>query len=131
MRYKNNPANIRYNALNRWKGLIGNNNGFCEFSDITFGLRALCILLKRYIKGYNLTDVDTIIKRFAPPSENNTCNYIRYVCNFLLFRNCNTVDIEFGSKDFCVLVCAICWFESNTPLSRERVQNIIQMFHLK
>ena len=130
MRYANNPANIRWSSKNAWKGLKGNNNGFCEFYDITYGLRALCLLLKRYIRSYGLNDVESIISRFAPPSENNTCNYIYYVREFLRARSCNLSDIKFGTKSFCVLVCAICWYETNFPLTRERVENIINMFKL-
>ena len=131
MRYKNNPANIRYSGFNHWKGLVGNNNGFCEFISLEFGVRALCIVLRRYINGYNLFDVESIISRFAPSTENNTRAYISYVSGFLRRCGCSTNNFKFGSADFCFLVEAICWYETNTPISCERVKDIINMFNLK
>lgn len=131
MRYNNNPANIRFDNRNKWQGLIGEKNGFCEFSDISFGIRALIVLLKRYIKSYKLTDVEKIISRFAPPSENNTRAYIRYVSNYLSSRGFQSVDIEYNSSAFHSLVCAICWYETNFPMNRMRVRDIIQMYNLK
>lgn len=131
MRYKNNPANIRNSARNAWKGLSGYDNGFCEFYDIVYGLRALCVLLRRYIVCYGLKDVEGIISRFAPPSENNTSNYIRFVRDYLRSRGFDSSDITFGSKQFCCLVCAICVFESHSVYSIERIANIIEMFKLK
>lgn len=131
MRYNNNPANIRYNVLNRWLGLTGKDNGFCTFSDIVFGIRALCILLRTYISKYKCDDVTKIISRFAPPSENNTCAYIRYVSNYLSTRGYRSNNIMFGTKQFCCLICAIMFFESNTSCDPVRVENIINMFHLK
>ena len=90
----------------------------------------MCILLRRYINVYNLTDVNSIITKFAPPSENNTSAYISYVSGFLRKCSCLSSDIEFGSTDFCFLVEAICWYETNTPISCNRVKGIMNMFKL-
>lgn len=76
----NNPGNIQ--ATDPWKGMIGSDErGFAMFQDISWGLRALAIDLSTKIrKGYNT--VSTIIYRYAPPSENNTDNYINLVCQY-------------------------------------------------
>lgn len=131
MRYNNNPANIRFSKRNKWVGLQGCDNGFCKFIDITFGIRALIVILRRYIKVYKCNDVQKIIERFAPPSENNTRAYVRFVCNYLSTRGCSSTDIKYGSPDFCVLCCAIMWFESNFSCDKVRVANLINLFNLK
>lgn len=120
MRYKNNPANIRYSPLNKWKGSIEPSNGFCQFETIHYGVRALILTLRTYIIKHKLTSVDQIIKRFAPPTENNTRLYISYVCNVLLSRGLNTDNIVVYTPAFNVLVAAICKYETGFDL-----QNII------
>lgn len=120
MRYKNNPANIRYSPLNKWKGSTEPLNGFCQFETIYYGVRALILTLRTYIIKHKLTSVDQIIKRFAPPTENNTRLYISYVCNVLLSRGLNTDNIVVYTPAFNVLVAAICKYETGFDL-----QNII------
>lgn len=76
----NNPLNIRYNPANNWRGQEGAERGFCKFKSVAYGIRAAYILLTNYIKvGCNT--LEDIISRWAPPSENNTENYIAFVEN--------------------------------------------------
>lgn len=72
----NNPGNIR--PGDQWQGMIGENGGFVVFKDVSWGLRAMAIDLRTKInKGYNT--INSIITRWAPPSENDTAAYIRNV----------------------------------------------------
>jgi len=80
MRYKNNPGNIRYNAA--FQGCTGNDNGFCTFQSLGFGYRAILVLLTTYYEKYNLRTIRGIINRYAPPSENQTANYISVVSRY-------------------------------------------------
>ena len=75
-----NPLNIRIG--NVWLGEVTNptDNEFEQFVSMFYGLRAGFILLRRYIRRYNLTTVPDIISRWAPGSENNTVKYIDTVC---------------------------------------------------
>lgn len=107
----NNPLNIRFSSLNKWIGLQGVNKGFCVFQSMDYGLRAGIITLRTYINKHHLTDVEDIIKRFAPSSENNTSSYISYVSNVVRCSRCNPCDIVFGSLGFCVMVSAMCKYE--------------------
>lgn len=76
---RNNPLNIRWSQSNNWVGQTGMDNGFCVFKNADYGFRAAFMLLKNYHKkGFNT--IEKIVKRFAPPSENPTYNYIRFVC---------------------------------------------------
>lgn len=80
---KNNPLNIRYSRLNKWKGQTGQRKGFCEFSSMYYGIRAALYLL---IVSYSRRGIKTyreIIYAYAPPSENNSDNYLYFVCSGL------------------------------------------------
>ena len=80
----NNPLNIRKG--NNWKGERPHqtDKAFEEFQSMEFGIRAGFIILRKYINGYfGLTakhnTIEKIIRRWAPPSENATQNYIDFV----------------------------------------------------
>lgn len=75
-----NPLNIRYNVRNKWLGQRGQNSGFCVFSTMQLGFRAAYLLLCRYHRE-GLETIESIIKRWAPPSENDCESYIKFVCD--------------------------------------------------
>lgn len=82
-----NPLNIRYSARNRWLGQVGEYRGFCVFSNVAYGFRAAFVLLSNYIKQDTRT-IEDIIKRWAPPSENDTERYISFVAeDVMIDRN--------------------------------------------
>lgn len=127
MRYLNNPSNIRYNRLNKWKGLLGVDNGFCTFESLDYGLRALVVLLRGYIKrGFDTPE--KIISRFAPSSENDTDIYLRFVCQFLHIES--DTKIKYNSNLFYFLCVAICKFETNTIIGGLDIVLIIKTFKL-
>lgn len=74
----NNPLNIRASS-NAWQGKVGSNKGFEVFSTIEYGIRAGVKNLLTYYDKYHLTDIKSIISRWAPASENNTASYISTV----------------------------------------------------
>ena len=53
------------------------------------GIRALMKILLTYRFTHKKTDVDSIISRWAPPSENDTNAYIDFVCKEI---NVNPMD---------------------------------------
>lgn len=126
----NNPLNIRYTALNKWKGLVGSEKGFCVFDTMEYGLRAGIITLRTYIKKHHLTSVEAIIKRFAPSSENNTSAYISYVSGVLCAARCNPDIIFYKSDSFNLMVAAMCTYESWYRCSANDIKNIINKFNL-
>ena len=76
----NNPANIRRGCA--WKGLTEKQTDkeFCQFVTMTWGVRALLVTLRTYVRKYHLHTVREIITRWAPPSDgNNTEKYIEFV----------------------------------------------------
>ena len=83
----NNPLNIRFNAVNAWKGKVlpntDKNNTFEQFINLAYGYRAALSLLRTYIRKYKCDTVAKIITKWAPPTENNTQGYINNVCNIV------------------------------------------------
>lgn len=75
-----NPLNIRIG--NVWLGEVTNPTDleFEQFVSMEYGLRAAFVLLRRYIRHYHLDNVQLIVSRWAPRSENQTDSYIATVC---------------------------------------------------
>ncbi|ENE8724325.1 structural protein [Vibrio alginolyticus] len=76
----NNPLNIRI-APNAWQGKVtpSRDKVFETFQAPEWGFRAGAILLRNYQRRHELHTLTEIIHRFAPPNENHTANYARFV----------------------------------------------------
>lgn len=77
----NNPGNIVKSSGEAWAGEIrpSKDARFAQFSSMEYGYRALFKLLQNYSKHHGCNTVRKIITRWAPPVENNTEAYIRFV----------------------------------------------------
>lgn len=128
MNYKNNPFNIRYSKHNKWFGQIKPKDGFCQFESLYYGIRACIIIMTVYInKGFDT--VEKIIKRFAPPSENDTTNYIKSVCKISCLSPSDKIN-SIHSYVFYSLLSAMAKIESNTSLDILDVDLVISHFDL-
>lgn len=123
MIYKNNPANIRSGS--RWLGLSGTRHGFCEFESLEFGLRALLYILFKYYYKYRLRSISSIISRFAPPSENDTSSYIRFVHEFV--KSEQSFDDSYPFLFYVAI--AICHYESNTSIDIKFLTHIALKYY--
>lgn len=86
-----NLLNIRHNHQNKWRGQVAENKGFCVFENDAYGVRAGYKVLTTYIsKGINT--IESIIKRWAPPSENNTERYIQFVSDETLIPRTHILE---------------------------------------
>lgn len=77
----NNPLNIRKG--NNWQGerQPQTDKEFEEFKSLEDGFRAAFIIIRNYLqKRPPINTPRAIIRRWAPPSENNTSAYLDYVC---------------------------------------------------
>jgi len=74
----NNPGNIISNSI-KWQGKIGTDGRFIKFDTMENGVRALARILKVYQRKYKIDTIEGIIKKWAPPVENNTEKYIQFV----------------------------------------------------
>ena len=85
----NNPLNIRRGE--KWMGLVDSptDRQFCQFISMAFGYRAAYKLLKSYFRYFNqkgmVCSIENIIRRWAPPKENDTEGYICRVEGLMFF----------------------------------------------
>lgn len=77
---KNNVLNIRASMSFSWVGQNGATRGFCDFDGIELCRRAGLYLLMRSYRRAGVVKLEEVIKRWAPPTENNTSNYVDFVC---------------------------------------------------
>lgn len=86
--YRNkNPGNLDFVPANKWQGQVGLGDAwlppeqrrFAAFESHEYGIRALAMLLATYQDRHGLRTVDGIIRRWAPPSENDTAAYVAAV----------------------------------------------------
>lgn len=75
-----NPGNIR-RSKTRYKGerQPSRDSEFKEFESMAYGYRAMFILLDTYSRRYGLCTIRQMLNRYAPPTENFTDGYIRFV----------------------------------------------------
>ena len=103
----NNPLNIRHSIWNPWRGEAEPCRGFCQFVTLEYGVRAACITLMRSYRKRGLKTIRQVLERWAPPSENNTDNYISFVCRKISM----SPDEELRPKDYPYLIHAMSWME--------------------
>lgn len=127
----NNPFNIRKSGES-WLGKLPNStdSDFEQFVNIRFGIRAGLVLLRTYIRKYNLCSVSSIINRFAPESENNTSAYVSFVSARLFNLGYTDGNIDFATPQFIELVCAMLIFESGYDAGFDMIQDLITHFNL-
>lgn len=102
-----NPLNLVRGI--QWRGLRKEqtDSRFCQFVSMKFGWRAALITLRSYITGLNgkrqpRDTIEKIITRWAPPSENNTENYIKCVSDAVGIDR--RMRVKWNDR---VVVCAI------------------------
>ena len=80
----NNPFNIRKGST--WKGERPNHSdpAFEEFTSMEMGIRAGLKLKRNHVTGFDgkrkpMNSIAKLIAVWAPPTENNTVEYVRTV----------------------------------------------------
>lgn len=119
----NNPLNIEKGE--NWQGLRPDQTDtrFAEFISLEYGYRAAFIIIRNYLrKRPPVNTVDAIIKRWAPPKENNCEAYISYVCK-VGYLSRNDVLRWQDKEKICRLVWAMAQYECGCQQSFGRVQN--------
>ena len=123
-----NPGNIRRSAV-RYKGELQecSDNAFRQFKSMAWGYRAMFVLLHTYALHHNCTTIRSIINRYAPPSENNTENYIRRVSLATGINPSERVDTLNG-QTMTRIVSAMSEVENGVPALRSEVEQGWQLF---
>ena len=84
--------------------------------------------MRTYRKKYGLTTIRGIINRFAPPSENNTENYVRYCCIVTLKGSMEPIT---NKATYYVLGQAMARMETGTGLSYDVIASVAYKFNIK
>ena len=87
-----NPGNIKLGT--NWDGLAAEQTDptFCIFDEAVMGIRALMRILLTYRFTHNKKNIDSIIRRWAPPSENDTEAYIKFVAKRMEIEPMDDID---------------------------------------
>ena len=123
-----NPGNIRQSRSN-FKGEVrpSRDSAFKQFESMAYGYRAMFVLLNSYHKRYGLTTIREMISRWAPPSENFTEGYIRFVAE----RTGIAADAEVDSRserDMVPIVAAMSEIENGTKAAMTDVYEGWKLF---
>lgn len=102
-----NPGNMVVGKYSRKNGMIGRAGGFAVFPDYRSGHLALLDLL---VNEYGNFDLVQLMEKFAPPHENKTKKYIKFIAKQTGVKE--SVKIQNYSKsEFAKLWVAIEKFE--------------------
>lgn len=137
----NNPGNIRRSE--GWRGLClcQKDVSFCQFKTMEWGIRALIITLRSYVRLHHLQYVPQMINRWAPESDNNnTLAYIKQVAKAVGNGDEQAgLNYEFTAKDFTFeegflssdhlfnMVKEMCKIESQYNLERGMFEKVMGM----
>jgi len=124
----NNPGNIRTNARYVWQHQTGADpGGFCVFDDPIYGMRAICILWSNYRDMHGCACITDYINRWAPPSENNSGMYARFIASRIGVAVDAPLDLH---HDAAGLVAAIVSYENGRqPYTLTQIQRAITLSH--
>ena len=134
----NNPLNIRH-SKDRWVGARKEqtDKAFVQFESMAYGYRAAWKTLESYWRYYHDLpkpfNVRNIITRWAPPTENDTDNYIRTVLKLSgLGGNENFSQPSRGTnyERMELLIRAMTTMECGTPYKEVDVVAIREGFDL-
>jgi hypothetical protein len=116
----NNPLNIRH-STDIFQGEIkGTDKSFKTFSSMPYSYRAAFVTLATYLsRGWNT--IEKIISHWAPPSENNTENYIVAVERWSGVPRNRELTVADGA-DYILIVAAMSFMENgqNADISEVR-----------
>lgn len=110
-----NPGNIRQSKT-RYKGerCPSRDSEFKEFESMAYGYRAMFVLLDTYSRRYGLCTIRQMLNRYAPPSENFTEGYIRFVSEKTGIAPDEIVNSR-AARDMVPIVAAMSQIENGIP----------------
>jgi hypothetical protein len=109
----NNPLNIK--TGDKWLGMIGEDEGFLQFSEASYGIRAAARVLQTYQTVHHLHTIREIIHRWAPPADNNPSDeYARAVAIWAGLEPDDEVDV-YDFDTALAMLRAMVRFENGKP----------------
>ena len=124
----NNPGNIRRSRV-RYKGEVrpSRDPDFKEFSTMAYGYRAVFVLLDTYRIRYGLTTIRQMLNRYAPPTENFTEGYVRFVADYSGVMPDEVIDTR-SEKDMIPIVAAMSKIENGVAANIADVERGWELF---
>lgn len=122
----NNPLNLRYSPYSRWKGLAGNDEGFCIFKTPALGFRAAYLhILNISKKSQSPLTIEGLIHNLCP--SDRSFDYISKVCSFTGLYPSHVLDLHY-SPYMASLLMAMCKYENGScPYNKSTIQHIIEI----
>ena len=111
-----NPLNIR-KSKDIFLGELKTTGEFKVFISRTYGVRAAIKIIHHYITDHNCKTIRAIVSRWAPPSENNTEMYIKFVSDHCK-RNPDD-KVIFSKGWLLAIIHAMAIYESNINLTNK------------
>jgi|SRR6185312_5952948 len=97
----NNPGNIVRDTT-MWLGMLKEvehtDPHFCQFDSAVHGIRALCRILITYQRLDGCKTLADVIRRWAPPSENDTDSYLKDVSERTALAPDQPIDFTSASE---------------------------------
>ena len=123
-----NPGNIRRSG-SRFRGEVvpGRDASFKEFETMAWGYRAMFVLLDGYRRRHALSTIRQFITRYAPPSENFTDGYIRFVARTAGIDADTPLDTR-SPRDMIPIVCAMSEIENGVKAVTQEVHDGWNLF---
>lgn len=117
-----NPGNIRRSKV-RYKGEVQPSRDveFKEFCSMGYGYRAMFVLLDSYRSRYGLCTIRQMLGRYAPPSENFTEGYVRFVSSRTGIAPDEIVNTR-AARDMVPIVAAMSQIENGVPATMDDVE---------
>lgn len=118
-----NPGNIRI-TKDKWQGLreVQTDKEFFQFKAMKWGYRAMLRTIQNYRKRHGCETIADFIRRWAPPSENNTVTYIRFVCEKMGVPSVFVPNVE-NKAAMCMFAYAISYFENGVEPMMEEISD--------
>lgn len=124
---RNNPFNIRNSKRNKWNGQFGSTKGFCNFVHMDLGIRAAIKIVMINYRRFGVKTIHDIITWFAPPFENDTDAYIKFVVRNTKIEPMRKLDSQ---DQYARVLVAMSQFEGN-PVTFDQILHVMNMYDLK
>ena len=122
-----NPGNIRRSRVHYLGEVQPSRDAeFKQFASMSYGYRAMFVLLDSYARRYNLRTIGSMLNRYAPPSENFTEGYIRFVAQRSGIAADELLDTR-SERDMVPIVAAMSEIENGV---KPRLDEVVEGWRL-
>lgn len=124
----NNPGNVRRGE--RWEGIaeVPLDDEFVTFKSPVWGIRAMAKILINYQKLHHLGTIASMIRRWAPPSENDSDSYVLHVVKKVGIGRHDAISLTKEPAKFAAMIRAMIMHENGVqPYSDKKIDKGIAL----